>query len=487
MDYAPNGIGRAIQGIRMHGGLGQDLRAGAAALLGSALLAACRAGGGPGEVQPSADCVLIVGEAPSEVNVGLTHAPNPANAPVPRNASERLIFRQLYETLIDVDCAGRVVPGLAESWSAEDGGRVWTFRIRDDATFWDGQPVSARDVAAAWAANANGSTHAEDAFARIRTQGERVLRVELQTPSPHPHLFAHPDLAVARRDADAAWPVGSGAFRVEPHAGQERLRVAATDPRRTTPRSIALQIAADQDPRRALDAGADVLVSSDAAVLRYARALPEYTVEPLMWSRTYVLATRTAPAGGERIALPPREAQLSLARDAVRADVRPAQSGPWDESSACQVDHAARPAPASASAPRDAIVYPRHDAIARGIAERLVALAWPPARAPAWLSALRPDTASDAPTALGLDDTALLEALRTGDAFAFVLPVSRATRDACAALTLADPALSQQRLSTSRWRIAPLLDARDHVIHRRGIGTITMDGDGAVRFAEGHE
>ncbi|CAN5229250.1 ABC transporter substrate-binding protein [soil metagenome] len=37
-------------------------------------------------------------------------------------------------------------PGLAESWDQSDDGLTWTFQIRDDATWHDGEPVTAHDV-----------------------------------------------------------------------------------------------------------------------------------------------------------------------------------------------------------------------------------------------------------------------------------------------------------------------------------------------------
>ena len=41
------------------------------------------------------------------------------------------------------------VPALASSWSADAAGTSWTFTLRDDATFSDGSPVTAADVASA--------------------------------------------------------------------------------------------------------------------------------------------------------------------------------------------------------------------------------------------------------------------------------------------------------------------------------------------------
>ena len=35
---------------------------------------------------------------------------------------------------------------LASEWSVGDGGKVFTFRLHDDANWWDGKPVSSDDV-----------------------------------------------------------------------------------------------------------------------------------------------------------------------------------------------------------------------------------------------------------------------------------------------------------------------------------------------------
>ena len=95
-----------------------------------------------------AACLLDAGRGGRgpTVTVALTDSVDPVHVPVPRNDAERLVFGQLYETLVRVDCEGHAVPGLAASWSSSDGGRRWTLTLRDQAQFWDGAPVTARDV-----------------------------------------------------------------------------------------------------------------------------------------------------------------------------------------------------------------------------------------------------------------------------------------------------------------------------------------------------
>jgi peptide/nickel transport system substrate-binding protein len=52
----------------------------------------------------------------------------------------------VFPELLAWDKDGREVPGLAQSWTISDDGLTYTFKIRDNATWSDGQPVTADDV-----------------------------------------------------------------------------------------------------------------------------------------------------------------------------------------------------------------------------------------------------------------------------------------------------------------------------------------------------
>jgi peptide/nickel transport system substrate-binding protein len=55
------------------------------------------------------------------------------------------LCRLLYRGLTTVDKQGRVVPDLAESWSIDEN-NVYTFKLRSDQYWHDGQPITADDV-----------------------------------------------------------------------------------------------------------------------------------------------------------------------------------------------------------------------------------------------------------------------------------------------------------------------------------------------------
>ncbi|QDY69655.1 peptide ABC transporter substrate-binding protein [Qingshengfaniella alkalisoli] len=59
--------------------------------------------------------------------------------------AEANILRDLYEGLVVYDPAAQVIPGVAESWEISEDGTVYTFALRDDAKWSNGDPVTAND------------------------------------------------------------------------------------------------------------------------------------------------------------------------------------------------------------------------------------------------------------------------------------------------------------------------------------------------------
>ena len=62
------------------------------------------------------------------------------------DATSAQVIVEVFGGLVTIDRNLDVVPDLAESWDISADGRVYTFRIRPDAVFHDGKPVTAEDV-----------------------------------------------------------------------------------------------------------------------------------------------------------------------------------------------------------------------------------------------------------------------------------------------------------------------------------------------------
>lgn len=172
------------------------------------------------------------------------------------NADEAQILSAVFEGLFVYDPYNLdPVPALAESWSVSADGLLWTFQIRKDAKFSNGDPVTAATFRDSWlnllspALSAPYASLLDDvAGARafrtgsekdpekvgIAATAERTLQVRLNSPAEHlpkilcHHAFSaiHPsDLAVsAAAQPDASYkPVSSGPFTITKTGAEEIL------------------------------------------------------------------------------------------------------------------------------------------------------------------------------------------------------------------------------------------------------------------------
>ena len=180
--------------------------------VGAAILAACRA---PMPAPAPVACALSVGTGPTAdtLTLAVPGPIDPGAAPLARTDAERILFRQLYEPLIEVGCDGAVRSGLASAWRPSDGGRTWVFTIRAGAAFWDGVPVTAADVRAAWRVQDTAGVLAPWAGGvadAVAVADDTTLVVRLDTAyATVPRAFADPGLAVAKHVAGLRAPLGT--------------------------------------------------------------------------------------------------------------------------------------------------------------------------------------------------------------------------------------------------------------------------------------
>ena len=468
-------------------------------------------------------------DAVAPLTVALPGPVTPSHAPWPRDEGERLVFTQLYETLVRVDCTGRVVPGLARQWSSDSSRTLWTFVLRDGARFRNGEAVTAADVIESWRASA--AAHARDqrgaAVARLAA-GARALDagtvvVTLTDSAAAPAIFADAGLAVARAADGHGWPDGTTSYYVDSGAADSG---AATVGSSTASHAILLRSTRDpaplllfqsteqEDARDILDAGVDVLPAATSAVARYAATLRGRAVIPLPWSRTYVLAiapranssgaTERRPAACDAAA--PRAFRAALAA-AVHADARGAEGPFWwraesaraadapADTALCATDAVRRAAASSRPARVDRperdrsrrIVYQRDDATARELAERIVALAAPGREAPSpGLESVAPEMLGAASwRAVGLDSAAFARDLAAGTEPAYVIALPRhPVARSLATAMLGARASWLYDVDREGAAIVPLVDTRSSFIARRGRTALrlTVDRDGTLRF-----
>lgn len=74
--------------------------------------------------------------------------------------SDRHLANQLFEGLVSIDPEGNVIPGVATRWDISEDGKKWTFYLRDNAKWSNGDPVTAHDFVYGWQRLANPKTAA---------------------------------------------------------------------------------------------------------------------------------------------------------------------------------------------------------------------------------------------------------------------------------------------------------------------------------------
>ncbi|MCL2520138.1 MAG: ABC transporter substrate-binding protein [Spirochaetaceae bacterium] len=60
--------------------------------------------------------------------------------------TSRIVFTALYEGLLRRDQAGNIIPAIAESWHINDSHTTFTFSLRPNLSFSNGQPINMRMI-----------------------------------------------------------------------------------------------------------------------------------------------------------------------------------------------------------------------------------------------------------------------------------------------------------------------------------------------------
>jgi peptide/nickel transport system substrate-binding protein len=409
---------------------------------------------------------------------GVVGRPSSITPVTARTQVDRDLVALLFRGLVRLGEGTSVLPDLAERWTVEKKGARWTFRLREDAWWHDGTPVTAEDVAFTIAVlqhpDYSGALAATWAQVKAVALDPSTVRFDLGNPvggflqaATLPLLPAHllADVPVAELgDSDFAQsPIGNGAFALveltddrallepvlpqvdeadapldEPGAGAAAIRtphLASLELRfHDTPAELAAAFAAGD-----VDAAADLLPAdamalaastADARALRY----PTSTLTALAFNQRAL----KGPFADQRtrralIAAIDREAMVARllgGAGALASTPIPPSSWAYDEKAAPLVafDRAA-----AAKGLRDA-GWKRTDAkawIAPGGSKPLEITLLAPDSAANPIVHETADRVAEAWTALGLATTVealppgeFVERLRTGDYAAAVVDVN---------------------------------------------------------------
>ncbi len=160
---------------------------------------------------------------------GVLGRPTSVNPLAARTQADRDLVALVFEGLVTTDPDGAPRPALAQSWDTSADGATWTFHLRPDARWHDGEPVTADDVVFTVATLKDPDYHGPGAGSWSGVTPTRVdattVRFDLDPPiagfpalatqaiAPA-HLLADTPASGMADDPFGAQPVGSGAYAI---------------------------------------------------------------------------------------------------------------------------------------------------------------------------------------------------------------------------------------------------------------------------------
>jgi oligopeptide transport system substrate-binding protein len=171
---------------------------------------------------------------------------------------ESVIMGDLFLGLATDDAAGKVIPGLAESWTTSPDGLTWTFKLRP-MVWSDGTPITADDVVFSFRRVQDPKTASEYAYLHymirnaqavnegkaplsamgVRAPDPRTVVIELEHPAPYlPQLLKHQTSFPVPKHVVQKWGdqwtqpehyVSSGPYKLVSWRLGDRIRLAKND------------------------------------------------------------------------------------------------------------------------------------------------------------------------------------------------------------------------------------------------------------------
>ncbi len=155
------------------------------------------------------------------LRIGLVNFPPNIKPYETTGSSSGAVKLMIYAPLLSYDATGALRPELADS-IRPDGDAAYVVRLRDNAVFHDGTPVTATDVLASFAdvmaPRSTAYLRADlDILARIEATDARTVRFVLKQPSaPFPNLLASTHAPIiSAKSTDPAIGLGAGPYVVD--------------------------------------------------------------------------------------------------------------------------------------------------------------------------------------------------------------------------------------------------------------------------------
>ncbi len=171
------------------------------------------------------------------LRVSVTFGLSTINPVMHISGAEWTATKWMYNNLTRLNVKREVVPDLAASWSAADGARVWTFKLRPGVKFHSGRELVADDVVATFTTLLDAKTASPyrgevGPIDKVEAVDKHTVRFTMRAPfSIFPETVSVPNARIVAREglgdlkALAAREFGTGPFKLKEFVPGDRLVV----------------------------------------------------------------------------------------------------------------------------------------------------------------------------------------------------------------------------------------------------------------------
>ncbi|MBO4388234.1 MAG: ABC transporter substrate-binding protein [Spirochaetales bacterium] len=161
-----------------------------------------------------------------QVVIGFQSKTSSTNPTAQTSVAHRIFFNLTHDTLVDYnESSQEIVPGLATEWKSSADFKVWTFTLRDNVFFHNGEKFTADDVVFTWewakenASNSNVKNFYAKTIAEVKALDDTHVEITLASGNiDFLYLYSNEYYSVLNREAvtaDAANgpSIGTGPYK----------------------------------------------------------------------------------------------------------------------------------------------------------------------------------------------------------------------------------------------------------------------------------
>ena len=172
------------------------------------------------------------------LRVALTTMPNALDLPMSSERNAHNASWQIYDPLVWTDETGKSVPALAESWTVSDNGATYTFKLRKNVTFHNGEPLTADAVVYTWKRGIQDTMQWKDKFSAAKSVEKKddltaIIKLEKANPlffrilSEYWAIIPPKYHEKVGEDKFLSSPVGTGPFKLKEWKKGDRIIMEA--------------------------------------------------------------------------------------------------------------------------------------------------------------------------------------------------------------------------------------------------------------------